>query len=169
VTVACPPDGVLEQLLTDPRGGAEKPALEAHVAGCALCRSRIEQLNRGGLTLPAWPVGPAIEREDTLGTAGSLERATDLLPSKAPIESRQLAPGRESEAADYLTPTPSSAGAVAPSAEPRGGAFPGPAGGSETPAPAQYTTEFTQHPTAVTPIVRARVDSASTLPAAVGR
>ena len=61
MTGACPSDGVLEQLLADHMGGAQKQALELHVAGCAACRRRLEQLNRGGMTLPAWLADTAKE------------------------------------------------------------------------------------------------------------
>jgi class 3 adenylate cyclase/predicted ATPase len=62
VTGTCPPDGVLEQLLTDRKTGAAEQALELHLASCAACRCRLEQINAAGMTLPGWPgQGPDIK------------------------------------------------------------------------------------------------------------
>jgi serine/threonine protein kinase len=51
VNEPCPSDRELERLLAD-RTGADTASIADHVAGCADCQRRVEQLNRGGLTLP---------------------------------------------------------------------------------------------------------------------
>ncbi len=55
---ACPADRVFDRLLANQLSGAEEADLEAHVAGCAACQARLEQLTNGRLTLPAPPGGP---------------------------------------------------------------------------------------------------------------
>lgn len=87
MTGTCPPDGVLEQLLADPRGGAEKQALELHVAGCAACRRRLEQLNR-------------------VRTAGILDRAPNAIPSLVRVPASYSSPEREIDATGIFSPSP---------------------------------------------------------------
>jgi hypothetical protein len=47
LTGTCPPDEELRRFLADHMGDAEEQALKGHVATCAVCQRRVEQLNRG--------------------------------------------------------------------------------------------------------------------------
>jgi predicted ATPase/serine/threonine protein kinase len=74
------------RLLTGRVNAAAAHDLQAHVSGCASCKQRVEHLNLGDVTLPAWTM------PDT-GHAGA----------PRPV----IAAAPESKAASTLTPTPS--------------------------------------------------------------
>jgi serine/threonine protein kinase/tetratricopeptide (TPR) repeat protein len=99
MTSVCPPDEELERLLAEQMGDAERQALEVHLTGCAACQRRLEQLNRGGVTLPPWPASRERGRQDTPLPAGVRETAADFLPSPVPAPATPNAPEGEIEAA----------------------------------------------------------------------
>src|SRR4051812_28703945 len=130
-------------------GAAEEQAVEGHVAGCAPCQGRLEQLSWGKATRPGSPAGPERGREDRPLPAGVPERARR----------------RETEADRHPTPTPSAAGAPAPMTD-RRAAAPDPADGPESPATGCHlTTDLTPTP----PAVPARPGAEPTPPAVFGR
>jgi class 3 adenylate cyclase/tetratricopeptide (TPR) repeat protein len=142
VTDACPSDGELERLLAGGIAVAEGQALEAHVAGCAGCQQRLGALNRGGQTLPAWPVNPEIGRINAPRPAGTLEQTVYFLPSQAVVAAPNHAPEDEIAAAGQPPPTPTPAGATTPIPERRDTALPGPAHDTQKPVVAQRITDL---------------------------
>jgi class 3 adenylate cyclase/tetratricopeptide (TPR) repeat protein len=141
VADACPPDGELERLLTGEMGAAEGQALEAHVAGCAACRQRLGELNRGGLTLPPWSANPASGRESAPRHASTAEQTAIFLPSLVPHTAQHHhAPGREIDATRQPTLTPSSPAATTTPQERRDTAVPSLAPSLEKPATAPQRT-----------------------------
>jgi hypothetical protein len=88
VTDAYPPDEELERLLAGVTGANEREALEAHVAGCAVCQRRLGELNQLGVTLPPGPANPQRSRENVPRYPSILEQTTTFLPSPAPLTAR---------------------------------------------------------------------------------
>src|ERR1700746_866972 len=105
-------------------GDAEKQALKAHVAACAVCQRRVELLNRGGLTLPACPALPERAPEGSALRARVPEHPACFLPSQVGRLRPANAPERDIESARHLTPTPSSADTTGPVAGRREAASP---------------------------------------------
>ena len=149
MTGTCPPDADLKQFLADQTGDAEKQALKAHVAACAVCQRRVELLNRGGLTLPACLALPERAPEDSALPASVPEHTADFLPSQVGLLTPDNAPERDVEAARHLTPTPSSPNTAGPVAGRREAGLPNPSGAPEKPATvSQRITDFTPKPAA---------------------
>src|SRR5262249_18305064 len=78
--------------------------LEAHVAGCAACQGRLEQLTRGVRTLPAPAASPDRGPEQPPHPAGVLERVAAFLPAQARLLAQPKA--REPEGAQAPPPPP---------------------------------------------------------------
>jgi class 3 adenylate cyclase len=70
-------------------GAAEKQALETHVASCAACQQRVEQLKRAGRTLQRWPASP--EAGQTPRPAG-LDQTVNFLVTEVPVPTPQTPP-----------------------------------------------------------------------------
>jgi class 3 adenylate cyclase/tetratricopeptide (TPR) repeat protein len=124
VTGACPPDAELERLLADSKGEGEELELELHVTGCPECQRRLAQLNRSGLTLPAWPAGPEGVWEDASRPAVALQRPASFLPSDVPFPLEPNEPQSEIELSSPVERTPSSADPAPAVAERREPAMP---------------------------------------------
>ena len=171
MTDTCPPDGELERLLASGMGTAEEQVLVAHLTGCPVCQRRLEELNRGGVTLPPWPAHPEPGRENVPRHAGTPEQTANFLPSLAPPTAQQGAPERKLEATGHPTPAPSSVGATTPPSGQRETASPNAARGLEKPVtvPPQRDRNTTPQLAADPQPISGRPDATPAPPAFFGR
>ena len=91
MTAACPADRELERLLADQLSDGEEATLEAHVAGCAACQVRMDQLTRGPLTLATLQNGNFPDYQDTLRPTVILQQMAGLLPEQVRLLEQEYA------------------------------------------------------------------------------
>jgi serine/threonine protein kinase/tetratricopeptide (TPR) repeat protein len=122
-------------------GTVEGQAVEVHVASCAACQRRLEQL-QSRVTLPPLPVGPERNREDAPLPANVFERTTEFVTPQASPRTQHNAPASEIEAAAQPTPTPFAVSTATPTARPREAVSPAPL----SPQPTNQLPDLTAAP-----------------------
>ncbi|MFL5245210.1 MAG: protein kinase domain-containing protein [Gemmataceae bacterium] len=158
------------RFLANQMGDAEKQALKAHVAACAVCQCRMQQLESVGLPLPACPALPEMAPEDSALPAGIPEHTAAFFPSQIGLLTPDNAPGPETEAARHSTPTPSAADTAVPVAGRREAALPNPSRAPKEPAAvSQRIADSTPNPAADRSIGQELPGAVPALPTAFGR
>jgi tetratricopeptide (TPR) repeat protein/tRNA A-37 threonylcarbamoyl transferase component Bud32 len=106
VTGTCPASVALEHLLADALSAREEEALEAHVAGCASCQGRLEELTRGAPTSATRPAAAEGGHEKTPSPGGLVGRLAGLFPETDFFSVRGAAAGPAAEAKPHSVRAP---------------------------------------------------------------